>query len=347
MTDIDRRVFLTSFALLAATPRLLAQPGSGSTLRLRAINHVSLTVSDLQRSIDFYQGLFGLPLQSRQGSATAALRVGTGPQHLGLSTNPSSGVRTPRIDHFCLGLEAFDLKSVLTHLANHGVSRSEQRAAMHVAVRMRGADVGGSPSGTPEVYLGDPDGVMVQLQDATYCAGSGPAGSVCGAPVPSAKKGLISTVAYSHCTVHVADPKRSNAFYQRIFGMGIRAYQGPSTPMLAVGPGVEFLAMSGGPSNSAQSRPGSINHFCWTVERFDPALVIKTLESFGIKPREDQPGPVAPMRHYITMRREDRGGAKEGTPELYFTDPDGILVQLQDVRYCGGAGALGEICAPK
>ena len=28
---------------------------------------------------------------------------------------------------------------------------------------------------------------------------------------------------------------------------------------------------------------------------------------------------------------EDRGGAKEGTPELYFTDPDGILIQLQDV----------------
>ena len=29
------------------------------------------------------------------------------------------------------------------------------------------------------------------------------------------------------------------------------------------------------------------------------------------------------MRHYISMRMENRGGAKEGTPELYFTDPDG------------------------
>jgi hypothetical protein len=44
------------------------------------------------------------------------------------------------------------------------------------------------------------------------------------------------------------------------------------------------------------------------------------------------------------MRMENRGGAKEGTPELYFTDPDGIPMQIQDVTYCGGAGILGEIC---
>ncbi len=45
------------------------------------------------------------------------------------------------------------------------------------------------------------------------------------------------------------------------------------------------------------------------------------------------------------MRTEERGGAKGGTPELYFTDPDGILMQIQDVTYCGGSGTLGEVCA--
>ena len=30
------------------------------------------------------------------------------------------------------------------------------------------------------------------------------------------------------------------------------------------------------------------------------------------------------------------------TQELYFTDPDGIRVQLQDVRYIGGIGPLGD-----
>jgi hypothetical protein len=42
---------------------------------------------------------------------------------------------------------------------------------------------------------------------------------------------------------------------------------------------------------------------------------------------------------------EDRGGSRDGTPELYFTDPDGVLMQIQDVRYRGGAGALGNVCA--
>ena len=50
------------------------------------------------------------------------------------------------------------------------------------------------------------------------------------------------------------------------------------------------------------------------------------------------------MQWYVTMRMEDRGGAREGTPELYFTDPDGIPIQLQDVTYCGGSGYLGNVC---
>ena len=28
--------------------------------------------------------------------------------------------------------------------------------------------------------------------------------------------------------------------------------------------------------------------------------------------------------------------------ELYFTDPDGILMQLQDISYCGGGGYFGD-----
>ena len=73
---------------------------------------------------------------------------------------------------------------------------------------------------------------------------------------------------------------------------------------------------------------------------------IKALESFGLKPRESPTVPVGPMRYYVSMRGENRGGAPNGTPELYFTDPDGILGQLQDVKYCGGGGYLGDACPP-
>ena len=37
-----------------------------------------------------------------------------------------------------------------------------------------------------------------------------------------------------------------------------------------------------------------------------------------------------PMKMRVRMRGPDTGGTREGTPELYFSDPDGIVMQLQD-----------------
>ena len=55
--------------------------------------------------------------------------------------------------------------------------------------------------------------------------------------------------------------------------------------------------------------------------------------------------PSSPLVWYISQRMENRGGARgTGTPELYFTDPDNIAIQIQDVKYCGGGGFLGDVC---
>lgn len=336
---LDRRSFLVSLPALMMAPRVIAQTAN-APIKLRSFNHVNLTVSDLKRSIDFYQGLFGMPVQGRTGSTGVQLRVGSGPQHLALSSG-EGGAATAKIDHYCLSVEAFNVDRIVKTLIEHGVAKSDERGAMKVLVSMR-AD-------TPQVYVGDPDGIVLQLQDVSYCGGTGPLGSVCTPAEPSPKKGLISLKGYSHCTVFAADATRSNAFYQQVFGMSIRSFQGPASPTLAVGAGVEFLMFAGGGAGrgaaaAAPARPASINHFCFSLDGFNPDQILKTLESYGIKPREGQNGPVGPMRSYVSLRMENRGGAKEGTPELYFTDPDGILVQLQDVSYCGGSGFLGNVC---
>ncbi|MGC4082595.1 MAG: VOC family protein [Vicinamibacterales bacterium] len=151
---------------------------------------------------------------------------------------------------------------------------------------------------------------------------------------------------YNHFTVFSTDAKRSNQFYKDVFGAGIRSYQGPTAPTNAVGAGTAFLMYTGGGAPGAAPRPASINHVCLNMDNFKPDEVIKALESYGIKPRESQTGPVGPLRHYISMRMPNRGGAEGGTPELYFTDPDGILLQLQDTKYCGGGGYLGDACPP-
>jgi catechol 2,3-dioxygenase-like lactoylglutathione lyase family enzyme len=334
-SSIDRRRFLMSVPALVAAPKLLAQGGKPQ-LKIRGFNHVTLVVSDLKQSIDFYQGLFGLAQERHTRTLDAGLRIAPG---IDLDLTTDRPDRTPRIDHYCFGIENFSVDRVVKTLGEHGVMKSDERGAMKVQVTTR--------DGAQLVYVGDPDGILFQLQDPSYCGGTGPLGNQCPSPQPSAKTGLIALKGYSHLTVFSGDAQRANAFYRDLFGMPIRSYQGPTAPTLALGR-VEFMMFTGGGGGRAGAapRPASVNHFCFNLEKFDPDRIIKMLESYGIKPREGQTGPVGPMRHYISMRMENRGGAKEGTPELYFTDPDGILVQLQDVSYCGGAGVLGSVCPP-
>ena len=87
-----------------------------------------------------------------------------------------------------------------------------------------------------------------------------------------------------------------------------------------------------------------IDHACLSMTGFDPAKVTQILESYGLKKQEGQARN--PLVTYISLRMPNRGGAEGGTPELYFTDPDGLAIQLQDTTYCGGGGFLGELCPP-
>jgi catechol 2,3-dioxygenase-like lactoylglutathione lyase family enzyme len=346
MSAISRRHLLLSLPALAVVPRVLAQ-ASGPPVRVRALNHMTLSVSDPKRSLEFYQGLFGMPIQARQG-ATTLLRIGSGPQFLALSATAAGAA--PAINHFCLTVDGFDADRILKLLADRGMTRSDSAGAMKMRVRMRGPEAGGAKEGTAELYFGDPDGILVQLQDATYCGGAGVSGNVCAAsPEPSPKKGLLAVRDLSHFTINVSNAQRSNAFYQELFGLSIRAHQGPA-PLLAVGSTVQFVmftsgagAARGGPA-AAPARPPRIDHVCLNMDGFEPDRVLENLEEYGIKPRGTAQGPAGPLTSYVTMRMENRGGAPGGTPELYFTDPDGILIQLQDVRYCGGGGYLGNLC---
>src|SRR5438309_1195942 len=91
--SIDRRRFLLSLPALAIAPKALLQPRAAAPLAITSFNHVSLNVTDLKRSIDFYQGLFGMPIQSRQGAASVELRIGAGPQFLNLAGGATTAAR--------------------------------------------------------------------------------------------------------------------------------------------------------------------------------------------------------------------------------------------------------------
>jgi len=355
MGMISRRELLLSIPALAPAfalaPRILAQAAKPS-VQVKAINHFALSVSDVKKSVDFYQGLFGMPVQQRQGS-TVILRIGSGPQFMALS--PAGASAPSIVSNVGLAIDNFNPDQVISILAQHGVSKADPAdpglagGPMKVRVSKRGD--------TNELYLGDPDGMIVQLQDTKYCGGSGPLGAVCMAPETSPQKGLIALKELSHFTVFgVGNADRTQAFYQEAFGMPIRARQGPvgsgtGAPGLGIGPGVSFIMFAGGGAPrggaaagaAAAPRPSNINHVCFNMENFDKDELTKKFVSFGLTSNGSQ-AATGPLKTYVSMRMEARGGAKEGTPELYFTDPDGLLLQLQDVKYCGGAGVLGEVC---
>jgi catechol 2,3-dioxygenase-like lactoylglutathione lyase family enzyme len=156
---VSRRELVLALAGLAlgSGTRAAAQT-SAAPMKVAGINHVTLFVSDMDRSVEFYQRLFAMPVQSLQQSGTN-LSAGDGTQFLGIFQIPN---RAPGIDHVCLAVPDFDVDRVMSALRENGV---EGR------VRMRG-DV-------PEIYFNDPDGISVQLQDVGYCGGSGELGDRC------------------------------------------------------------------------------------------------------------------------------------------------------------------------
>jgi catechol 2,3-dioxygenase-like lactoylglutathione lyase family enzyme len=370
--SIDRRRFLAVLPALAMSPRILAQAPSGPPFRVNGLSQITLTVSDVGRSLEFYQGLFGMPIQARQGSAVL-LRIGDGPRFLAL--RPAAAGEKPSISALGFGVQDFSIDRAMQVLASHGITPAPTDATRpgprQALVRIRRQNEGGSADGgTRELFVADPSGVVFQLHDVSYCGGSGALGNVCSMVEKSPKPGLIALKDTSHFTIAASDPN-TVPLYLELFGFAPMAYQA-QTPAWQVGGGVHFLMFigGGGPTRGeaaaaprgggragggpagpgagrgagGPARAAGIDHACVAMENFDPAVVTKLLVSYGLKQQDGQAR--TPLVTYISLRMPNRGGAEGGTPELYLTDPDGLAIQLQDVKYCGGGGYLGELCPP-
>jgi catechol 2,3-dioxygenase-like lactoylglutathione lyase family enzyme len=362
-SSIDRRSFLASLPALAMTPRVLAQASALPTFRVNGLSQITLTVSDVKRSLDFYQGLFGMPVQARQGS-TVLLRIGNGPRFLALR-QAATGER-PSISALGFGVQNFSTDRAMETLAAHGITaappNSDKPGPKQALVRTRRQNEGGSPDGsTRDLFVADPSGLLFQLHDVSYCGGSGALGNVCPVAEPSPKPGLMAVKDTSHFTIAASDPN-TVPMYMELFGLKPMVYQA-ATPAWQIGTGVHFLMFIGGggptrgggaaapppgpgrgAAGGAPARPAAIDHACVAIENFDSAAVTKLLVGYGLKQQDGQGR--SPLVTYISLRMPNRGGAEGGTPELYFTDPDGLAIQIQDLKYCGGGGLLGELCPP-
>jgi len=114
---LSRRELVQGLALLAASSSTASAAGfQGNT-----INHVSLAVSDVQKSTDFYQRVFGATIHKREGNN----QVFFGKSFFVLRPGKPTG----RVDHVAIGVDNFNEQAITADLKARGATPIPSTAA--------------------------------------------------------------------------------------------------------------------------------------------------------------------------------------------------------------------------
>jgi lactoylglutathione lyase len=137
--SLSRRDLVQGLALLAAgTTSARAQ--DAVDFKAADIDHISIHAKDLQRSVEFYQKVFGFTVVSQEQSRDI-IRLGGNKMIVSLNRGATGGAG--RIDHFAIGIPKFNKDAVVRHLKERGATPEE-------------GDFAG-------LHIKDPDGINVQV----------------------------------------------------------------------------------------------------------------------------------------------------------------------------------------
>ena len=135
--SLSRRELVQGLAMLAAG-------GTGAAaqeaidFKSADIDHVSIQVADLQRSVNFYQRMFGFSVIS-QDQPLGIVRLGTTKALVSLNHQSPAGI----VDHFAIGIPNFTKEAAARYVRQRGaIPLDDPYAGLHVK---------------------DPDGVNVQI----------------------------------------------------------------------------------------------------------------------------------------------------------------------------------------
>ena len=145
-------------ALLSPAPALLSSP-----MAQLALHHVNVIVTDLPRSLAFYQKLFGLTIIERPPFKNAGAWLACGALQVHLTVHPPGSFRTGNVDgadtHFAFRTDDFD-GALATLTANGFREDAAEDDPMRVMVRRNG------PAGFPQLFLLDPDRNIIEINGA-------------------------------------------------------------------------------------------------------------------------------------------------------------------------------------
>jgi catechol 2,3-dioxygenase-like lactoylglutathione lyase family enzyme len=144
---LSRRELVQGLAMLAAAggtaqAQNADQGAAGGTgIKGTKIDHVSIQVTDLPRSVAFYQQLFGFTVVS-EDKPNEIVRLGVGKPLVSLHHKSPTGL----VDHFAIGVEKFNKEAVTRELKARGVTPEDN------------LDAG--------FHIKDPEGMSVQIVGA-------------------------------------------------------------------------------------------------------------------------------------------------------------------------------------
>jgi len=134
---LSRRELVQGLALLAAASGTTAS-AQESGIKGAKIDHISIQVNDLPRSIAFYQKIFGFTILS-EDKPNEIVRLGAGKVLVSLHHKSPTGI----VDHFAIGVEKFNKEAVTRELKERGATPEDN------------LDAG--------FHIKDPEGISVQI----------------------------------------------------------------------------------------------------------------------------------------------------------------------------------------
>ena len=135
--SLSRRELVQGLAMLAASGTT-AVAQEGIDFKTANVDHVSIQVADLQRSVDFYQKMFGFFVVS-EDKPLGIIRLDTNRTLVSLNHQSPAGI----VDHFAVGVPRYSRESAERYLTQRGARpENDPYAGLHVK---------------------DPDGINVQI----------------------------------------------------------------------------------------------------------------------------------------------------------------------------------------
>src|SRR5580704_18002148 len=245
--------------------------GAGVGLRFAGLDHVEFTVSDVEKSLAFYVQVFGNAVMKNKQTTRRYIKLGG----CYIALDKTQDIR---VDHYCAGIEGFNIASVHAYLQQNGIAYRDFPSGKDLAVT--------DPDGT-RTQLALNDGwsqlAMGTAAPESVAAGAGP---------------IFLPTGLDHILLNVADPEKSAAFYEKIFGPVTQR----NNNRIWFQAGKSRVGLLQTPAGQR----AEVNHYCVSAEAFEYDAVVKKLEQAGAKVEAPE---VA------------------GTPE--FRDPDGFLIQVK------------------